>query len=120
MPTTVRGSLKMNLAVLTLISVSMMAYNLASAQACFVNQRINKVTANITPAIQSFMEYLPVDFNTNPTKKYALLIYLGGTGEMFQQPGGSDDDLCPVLGYSMPWRMNVGHFPDYVTDPNTG
>ena len=62
------------------------------------------------------MEFKPVDYNTNPTKKYPLLIYIGGTGEMFQQPGGSDQDLCPVLNYSMPWRMNVGHFPDKVKD----
>jgi len=120
MPTSVRGSVRLNLTVLTLFAIGMMASNSAFAQACFVNPRINKVTANISPAIQSYMEYLPVDYNTNPTKKYALLIYIGGTGEMFQQPGGSDDDLCPVLGYSMPWRMNVFHFPDYVTDPNTG
>ena len=93
---------------------------LSSAQNCFVNVRIKKVTANITPAIQSYMWYKPVDYDANPTKKYPLLIYLGGTGEMFQQPGGSDQDLCPALQYSMPWRMNVGHFPDYVTDPNTG
>lgn len=90
------------------------------AQNCFVNVRIKKVTANITPAIQSYMWYKPVDYDTNPTKKYPLLLYFGGTGEMFQQPGGNDQDLCPALQYSMPWRMNVGHFPDYVTDPNTG
>jgi hypothetical protein len=65
------------------------------------------------------MEYKPVDFDSNPTKKYALLIYIGGTGEMFQQPGGSDYDLCPVLGYSLPWRMNVGHMPNTVFD-NSG
>src|SRR5688572_10231083 len=35
---------------------------------------------------------------------------------MFQQPGGSDYDLCPVLGYSLPWRMNVGHMPNTVFD----
>lgn len=90
------------------------------AQNCFVNQRIKKYTADISWAIKSYMMYEPVDWNTNPTRKYALLVYLGGTGEMFQQPGGTDQDLCPALQYSMPWRMNVGHFPDYVTDPNTG
>jgi hypothetical protein len=90
------------------------------AQNCFVNVRIKKVTANITPAIQSYMWYKPVDYDANPTKKYPLLLYFGGTGEMFQQPGGTDQDLCPALQYSMPWRMNVGHFPDYVTDPNDG
>ena len=65
------------------------------------------------------MEFFPVDFQTNPTKKYPLIVYLGGTGEMFQQPGGDDYDLCPALGWSLPWRMNNYHVPDYVTDPAT-
>lgn len=83
---------------------------------CFINPRIKKITANISSTIKSYMEFKPVDYATNPTKKYPLLIYIGGTGEMFQQPGGSDQDLCPILNYSMPWRMNVGHFPDKVKD----
>jgi hypothetical protein len=105
---------------LVMLCIILLLSGQAQAQNCFVNQRIKKITADISWAIKSYMEYKPVDWNTNPTKKYPLLIYFGGTGEMFQQPGGSDQDLCPVLQYSMPWRMNVGHFPDYVTDPNTG
>lgn len=101
------------------LALALSAFNIAQAQNCFVNPRIKKITADISWSIKSYMEYKPVDFDTNPTKKYALLIYFGGTGEMFQQPGGSDQDLCPVLGYSMPWRMNVGHFPNTVLD-NTG
>ncbi|HYE54650.1 MAG TPA: T9SS type A sorting domain-containing protein [Chitinophagaceae bacterium] len=103
-----------------LVLVSGLWASVASAQNCFVNPRIKKITANVSPTIKSYLEFKPADYATNPTKKYALLVYIGGTGEMFQQPGGSDQDLCPVLGYSMPWRMNVGHFPDEVTDPNTG
>lgn len=99
----------------SLIMLSFAGIDTANAQ-CFINPRIKKITADISWAIKSYMEYKPVDFDTNPTKKYALLIYFGGTGEMFQQPGGSDQDLCPVLGYSMPWRMNVGHFPNVVLD----
>ncbi|HYF33217.1 MAG TPA: T9SS type A sorting domain-containing protein [Chitinophagaceae bacterium] len=104
--------LAISVSYFTLLSI---LFNTAAAQ-CFVNPRIKKITADISWAIKSYMEYKPVDFDTNPTKKYALLIYFGGTGEMFQQPGGSDQDLCPVLGYSMPWRMNVGHFPNTVLD----
>lgn len=107
---------KFHFFTLYMILLSMLTHG----QNCFVNVRIKKVTANISLAIQSYMEYKPVDYNTNPNKKYPLLVYFGGTGEMFQQPGGTDQDLCPALQYSMPWRMNVGHFPDYVTDPNTG
>ncbi|MGB8190653.1 MAG: T9SS type A sorting domain-containing protein [Chitinophagaceae bacterium] len=102
-----------------MITVMCSIFQFVKAQPCFVNPRIHKVTADVSWAIKSFMEYLPADWETNPTKKYALLVYLGGTGEMFQQPGGNDYDLCPVLGYSMPWRMNVGHFPNVVLD-NSG
>ena len=87
-----------------------------NAQNCFVNSRIHKITANISPAIQSYMEFKPLGYDVNPTKRYPLLVYLGGTGEMFQQPGGTDQDLCPALQYSLPWRINVGHFPDVVRD----
>lgn len=86
------------------------------AQNCFVNSRIHKITANISPAIQSYMEFKPLGYDANPTKRYPLLVYIGGTGEMFQQPGGTDQDLCPALQYSLPWRINVGHFPDVVRD----
>jgi len=88
----------------------------AQAQNCFVNPRIKKITANISPAIKSYLEYKPLGYDSTTTKKYPLLIYIGGTGEMFQQPGGTDQDLCPAIQYSMPWRMNVGHFPDVVKD----
>jgi dienelactone hydrolase len=109
-------SRKWKLSVLLTLASLAMALNASHAQNCFVNTRIKKITADISWAIKSYLEYKPVDFATNPTKKYPLLIYFGGTGEMFQQPGGNDQDLCPVLQYSMPWRMNVGHFPNVVTD----
>jgi predicted peptidase len=62
------------------------------------------------------LEFKPLGYDANPTKRYPLLIYIGGTGEMFQQPGGTDQDLCPALQYSLPGRMNVGQFPDVVMD----
>src|SRR5262245_39521340 len=79
-----------------------------SAQNCFVNTRIKKITANISGSIKSYLEFKPVGYDANTTKRYPLLIYIGGTGEMFQQPGGTAQDLCPALQYSLPWRMNVG------------
>lgn len=116
------GVRKLTMSVLyaALFSLVLSVPQAANAQNCYVNPRIKKITANISSTIKSYLEFKPVDFASNPTKKYALLVYFGGTGEMFQQPGGSSQDLCPVLQYSMPWRMNVGHFPDVVTDPNTG
>jgi hypothetical protein len=110
------GKLSFSLLRTAMLTLGLLGFTSAFAQNCFVNSRIKKITANVSPTIKSYLEFKPVDWATAPTKKYALLVYLGGTGEMFQQPGGSDQDLCPVLQYSMPWRMNVGHFPDKVTD----
>ena len=112
-------SRKLAVSVLAIAMLSMV-FSTARAQTCYVNPRIKKITANVSATIKSYLEYKPVDWNTNPTKKYALIVYIGGTGEMFQQPGGTDQSLCPAIQYSMPWRANVGHFPDYVTDPSTG
>ncbi|HYF33216.1 MAG TPA: T9SS type A sorting domain-containing protein [Chitinophagaceae bacterium] len=116
------SSRKLTISVLyaAVLLLALSGLNTANAQNCYVNPRIKKITANVSATIKSYMEFKPVDWNANPTKKYPLIVYFGGTGEMFQQPGGSSQDLCNVLQYSMPWRMNVGHFPDYVTDPNTG
>jgi hypothetical protein len=93
--------------------------NTLNAQSCpGLSPRIHKITANVSSTIKSYLEFKPLDYDTHPTRKYALIVYEGGTGEMFQQPGGSDADLCPVVGYSMPFRMNVGQFPDSVKAPN--
>jgi len=109
---------KFKIAILSisLLIFGMTSFVTADAQNCFVNTRIKKITADISPSIKSYLEFKPVGYDANPSKRYPLLIYIGGTGEMFQQPGGTDQDLCPALQYSMPWRMNVGHFPDVVKD----
>ena len=112
------GSRQLKLSVLCISSLlfGLSSFQPINAQNCFVNTRIKKITADISGSIKSYMEFKPVGYDANPTKRYPLLIYIGGTGEMFQQPGGTDQDLCPVLQYSLPWRLNVGHFPDVVKD----
>ena len=77
----------------------------------YVMCRIHKVQANINPWIHSYMEITPPDYFTNPTRKYPLLVYLGGTGEMFQAPNSNTVELCPALYWSMPSRINSGQFP---------
>ena len=79
-----------------------------------VNCRIKKFQADITPWVKSYMEIKPVDYETNPTRKYPLLVYLGGTGEMFQTPNNNSVELCPALYWSMPSRINAGQFPNEV------
>jgi hypothetical protein len=76
--------------------------------------RIKKIQADITPWVKSYMEIKPVDYETNPTRKYPLLVYLGGTGEMFQVPNNNSVELCPALYWSMPSRINAGQFPNEV------
>lgn len=80
----------------------------------FVNCRIKKIQADVDPWIKSYMEIKPVDYETNPTRKYPLLVYLGGTGEMFQAANSNTVELCPALYWSMPSRINSGQFPNEV------
>ena len=80
----------------------------------YVSCRIKKIQADINPWIKSYMEIKPVDYETNPTRKYPLLVYLGGTGEMFQAPNNNTVELCPALYWSMPSRINSGQFPNEV------
>ena len=60
------------------------------------------------------MEVKPVDYETNPTRKYPLVIYMGGTGEQFQIPNSNTVELCRTLYWSMPSRINSGQFPNEV------
>jgi hypothetical protein len=60
------------------------------------------------------MEIKPYDYDTNPTRKYPLLVYLGGTGEMFQAPNSNTAELCPALYWSMPYRINSGQIPNEI------
>ncbi|HYJ38586.1 MAG TPA: T9SS type A sorting domain-containing protein [Chitinophagaceae bacterium] len=72
------------------------------------NPRIQRVNANISPRIQSYMEYLPLDYITNPTATYPVIIYWAGQGELF--------DFCTLLSNSLPKVINDGNFPNSVTD----
>ncbi len=80
----------------------------------FVTCRIKKIQADITPWVKSYMEIKPVDYETNPTRKYPLLVYFGGTGERSQVPNNNTVELCPALYWSMPSRINSGQFPNEV------
>jgi hypothetical protein len=60
------------------------------------------------------MEIKPADYESNPTRKYPLMIYMGGTGEQFQIPNNNTVELCRTLYWSMPSRINSGQFPNEV------
>lgn len=112
-------SRKFNIPVLYLCaSFTLLFVSRTVVAQCFINPRMHKITANVSPTIKSYMEFKPADYETNPTRKYPLIVYEGGTGEMFQQPGGTDQDLCPIVQYSLPMRLNQGQFPNTVWDQN--
>ncbi|MBX2925308.1 MAG: T9SS type A sorting domain-containing protein [Chitinophagaceae bacterium] len=65
------------------------------------------VSANIATYMKGYYESLPVDYKTNTTKKYPLLIFLHGSGEK----GNGTTDLPLVLKWGPPRLINEGKFP---------
>ena len=94
---------------LTLLVPFLVLSNVINAQPCpGQNPRIQRINANISPRIQSYMEYLPLDYNTNLGANYPVIIYWAGQGELF--------DFCTLLSNSLPKVINDGNFPNSVTD----
>ncbi|HRO48415.1 hypothetical protein, partial [Agriterribacter sp.] len=69
------------------------------------------VTANVHAQIGGFYESLPVDYASNPTKKYPVLIFLHGVGEL----GNGTTQLPLVLKNAIPKLLNAGTFPASFT-----
>lgn len=69
------------------------------------------VTAKIDPYVSGYYESLPVDYSTNTTKKYPILIFLHGKGEI----GNGSTGLPLVLRNGPPKLLNEGKFPSSFT-----
>jgi lysophospholipase L1-like esterase/dienelactone hydrolase len=70
-------------------------------------------TVNIPGAnCGGYYEYLPVNYNTNTTTKYALLIYIHGNGAY---GNGSASAMNIVLQEGVPRVINQGNFPTTFT-----
>jgi hypothetical protein len=69
-------------------------------------QGIAQQTARTTASGTGYLEYLPPDYSTNPTKKYPLLIFLHGTGET---GNGSVADLERVKTNGPPKLIQGGN-----------
>ncbi|HRP56084.1 T9SS type A sorting domain-containing protein [Agriterribacter sp.] len=69
------------------------------------------VSTQVSPTILGFYESLPVDYASNPTKKYPLLIFLHGVGEL----GNGTTQLPLVLKNAVPKLLNQGTFPASFT-----
>src|SRR2546423_10321 len=66
------------------------------------------VTDSVNTYIQGYYQCLPLDYNSNPTKKYPLLIFIHGIGEL----GNGSTDLPLVLRNGPPKLINQHLFPD--------
>ncbi|MBX3255047.1 MAG: T9SS type A sorting domain-containing protein [Chitinophagaceae bacterium] len=69
------------------------------------------VNADISTYIKGYYESLPVDYASNTTKKYPLLIFLHGSGER----GNGTTQLPLVLKNGPPRVINDGKFPSSFT-----
>jgi poly(3-hydroxybutyrate) depolymerase len=59
----------------------------------------NRVTINKYP-INGYLEHLPPDYNSNPTKKYPVIVFLHGQGEM----GNGTSDLWKAARQGPPFE----------------
>lgn len=85
--------------------------NTASAQAL----KQTAVYTRICAAIGGYYECLPPDYATNTSKKYPLLVFLHGAGDMGD---GSPAQLPRVLGAGTPMLIDQGSFPSTFTVNN--
>src|SRR4051812_7180808 len=70
------------------------------------------VTTNVTASIGGYYECLPLDYNTNADKKYPLLLFFHGVGEIGD---GSPTQLPKVLRNGPPKLINNKTFPNSFT-----
>ncbi|UII30977.1 tandem-95 repeat protein [Fulvivirga ulvae] len=67
---------------------------------------LSQFTPRTTSAGTGYLEYLPPDYASNPTKKYPLMIFLHGAGE---KGSGSPADLERVKSNGPPKEIKNGH-----------
>ncbi|MCO5237597.1 MAG: T9SS type A sorting domain-containing protein [Chitinophagaceae bacterium] len=69
------------------------------------------VSVKINSSVNGYYESLPVDYASNPSKKYPLLIFIHGKGEL----GNGTSQLSLVLKNGPPKLLNEGKFPSSFT-----
>src|SRR6476620_5286422 len=87
-----------------------LSFSVSPAMAQNLTQR--PVTTNVNYAIGGYYECLPLDYKTNPTKKYPLMIFIHGIGEL---GNGSATELPRVLRHGPPQLIDDGSFPNSFT-----
>jgi len=69
------------------------------------------VSDSVNYAIGGYYEALPANYQSRPTKKFPLIIFIHGIGEL----GNGTTDLPKVLLHGLPKLINRGKFPDEFT-----
>ena len=95
----------MPMAIFTLLVLSSLITN---AQV----QTIKPVCQRFASTIGGFYESLPVDYASQPDKKYPLIIFMHGSGETGD---GSAAQLPKVLRNGLPKVISQGKFPTKFT-----
>ena len=68
-------------------------------------QQVARTLTSSGGLFMGFYEYIPVDYNTDPSVKYPLIIFLHGIGER----GNGTTELSRVLANGIPRYINGGH-----------
>ncbi|MCA6078779.1 PKD domain-containing protein [Fulvivirga sedimenti] len=79
----------------------------------FVTESAAQFTARMTDTNIGYLEYLPPDYYTNPTRKYPLLVFLHGLGE---RGTGVPSDLERVKRHGPPKEIVDGHNMCFTVD----
>jgi predicted esterase len=75
-------------------------------------KKVANVTIPGTTQIKGYIENLPNDYSTNPTKKYPVLIFIHGINETGD---GSVASLCRLV--SSPWWWTPSVLPEFTGGP---
>src|SRR5438874_789885 len=65
----------------------------------------------VSSRIHGYWEHLPAEYYANPTKKYPLILYIHGVGEVGD---GSPASLPVLLGKGIPQKIESDVFPAFV------
>jgi dienelactone hydrolase len=90
------------------LSIALFLLVLSTSKLCAQNLTQTPVQDSVYPYIKGYYESLPVDYNKYPAKKYPLLIFIHGIGEL----GNGTTDLYKVLRNGPPKLIDQHQFPD--------
>lgn len=69
-------------------------------------------SVNISNSIKGYAEILPAGYNSNPTKKYPLILFIHGAGSVGD--GQSVNSLCYAVCGALPMKIEEGKYSETV------